>query len=86
MWVIGSTVLLYADNTVFAAETVQEMQALLTFIENCANKWRLRANPPKSQVVYFLLSWGEYVDNLKSSDEFHPVYLYHGGLQTKSVW
>ena len=62
------SVLLYADNTVFAAETVQEMQALLTIIEICANKWRLRANLPKSQVVYFLLFWGEYLDNLKSND------------------
>ena len=58
-------ILIYADDTVFVAETVEEMQALLTTIENCSYEWTPRANLSKSQVVYFLLSWGEYVDNFK---------------------
>ena len=46
------SILLYADDIAFIAATAEEMQAMLTTVETCCNKWRLRVNPSKQPVVH----------------------------------
>ena len=46
------SILFYAVDNALIAETAEEMQAMLTSAVTWCNKWRLRVNPSKSQVVH----------------------------------
>ncbi len=46
-------ILLFADDIVILAETEEELQKLLKFVENWCMKWRLRINKDKTKVIHF---------------------------------
>ena len=46
-------ILLYADDLALIAETENDLQDMLNTVSDWCLKWRLKANPTKSQVVHF---------------------------------
>ena len=45
--------LLYADDTVFFAESQQELQQILKLFEHYCNIWKLKVNISKTKIVVF---------------------------------
>lgn len=56
LWDSKCSLLLYADDIVFLAESEYDLQVMLDTMHEWCKRWRLPLNTPKSKVVHFRLS------------------------------
>ena len=50
---VNLSILLYADDIVLMAESDKDLQAMLNYVNQWCNKWKLSINGVKSQIIHF---------------------------------